>query len=46
MIQKGRLFAHVFRDLGQDQVFEHIGVVAGVEGVAVAEHGGGAWFGE
>ena len=36
--ERRRLFGHVGGDLDQDQVFQHIGVVAGVKGVAVAEH--------
>ena len=44
--ERRRLFAHVFGDLQQDEVFQHVGVVAGVKGMAVAEHRGGAWFGE
>jgi hypothetical protein len=32
------LLAEVARELHQHQMFEHIGVVAGVEGVAIAEH--------
>ena len=33
-----RFFAQVFGNLEQDQVFEHVGMVAGVVGVTVAEH--------
>ena len=33
------LLGQVFQNSNQDAVLEHIGVVACVEGVAVAEHG-------
>jgi len=35
---RGRLFAHVFGDLDQDEVFQHVGMIAGVKGMTVAEH--------
>jgi len=34
------LLRHVFEHSEQNRVFEHIGMVAGVEGVAVTEHAG------
>lgn len=36
--ERRRLFGHVLRNLDQDEVFQHVGVVAGVKSVAVAEH--------
>jgi hypothetical protein len=36
--ERRRLFGHVFGDLDQDEVFQHVGVVAGVKSMAVAEH--------
>jgi hypothetical protein len=33
------LGVHVLKTQGQDEVLEDVGVVAGVEGVAIAEHG-------
>jgi hypothetical protein len=36
--QRGLLFEHVIERGDQHQVLEHVGVIAGMEGVAVAEH--------
>ncbi|MCR6652742.1 MAG: hypothetical protein NVV73_15245 [Cellvibrionaceae bacterium] len=38
--QRFVLLHHIAEDLDQGGVFEDIGVVAGMEGVAVGEHGG------
>jgi hypothetical protein len=37
--ERRRFFAQVSGDLEQDEVFQHVGMVAGVEGMTVAEHG-------
>jgi hypothetical protein len=38
--QSGVFFEHVVEDGNQGGVFEHIRMVAGVEGVAITEHRG------
>ena len=36
--ERRRLFGHVFGNLEQDDVFQNVGMVAGVKGMTVAEH--------
>ena len=38
-IERGFLFGHVAQNSDQNRVFEDVGMVAGVKGVAVTEHG-------
>ena len=36
--ERRRFFHHVFGNLEQDDVFQYVGMIAGVKGMTVAEH--------